>query len=184
MQSLFLVLGRFPSITLILEVNAEKWDLNSEAGTKAHLWGTGRSCWLIMPAEVAALAFSNQDCIVARDFFFFTLSVEGELLSLCNQKKVLWELLSHPIKSNLFRVRIMVTMPYIIIMDRELYPTLSENEMYLSLSLRSSQSKLFSFWLKINGSKQQMIYCLIYLYIQYFLLHSSLDQFPPQWLYK
>lgn len=36
-------------------------------------------------------------------------------------------------------------MPYIIIMDRELYPTLSENEMYLSLSLRSSQSKLFSF---------------------------------------
>lgn len=24
-----------------------------------------------------------------------------------------------------------------------------------------------------------MIYCLIYLYIQYFLLHSALDQFPP-----
>lgn len=39
-----------------------------------HLWGTGTSCWLIMPAEVAALAFSNQDCIVARDFFFYFVS--------------------------------------------------------------------------------------------------------------
>lgn len=81
-------------------LRSQDWMSTNEACSQwleyRSLWASGRCWWLMMSSGGFCLrqsqtsAFSNQNCIVMQEFY---MSVNGELLSFCNQTKALWELL-------------------------------------------------------------------------------------------